>query len=1600
MRKKGVQRGIAIVVLILVVCTVPVAAAGGFSFWDWLRDFFSGSPTGAAVIDADNDSVDDALDNCPGLFNPNQTDVDDDDVGDECDALFGVSPGRIPQGAMAVIDLHGRFSENATFRVANSTISVASQGVENESVLRGVVSVPLEQPLGGYDVYVVQPNADVLLDAFEVVEGPFNESSIVVAQTQPVRVGLSLAAGVEPNAVSVTDALLTLTQNGTNRSVVLALDKVVRNSSFTLLFENASPLNGTYVPELTVTVSTATLMLASTTNVSFMLSPVGFGPLAPGYCGDGVINIDEVCDPGVFGVVGTCPAGLFCAFDCTCLPPEVSADALPAIGPNCANPFVPNYLDCPTNGGVCGAGEVGGGLCSPPEYSCPEGCTEVTHVSMDVFIPPLGPYPPVSVVPGQILCECPSAPTPPPTGGGGGAPRNFFCYPDNNIICDSDVMQPAPQEQFETVWRVADWYGEKGFVHDAGYPTFEACIKANVMFGELNKYLLTFATPVNNPETGVQDFAPIELPEWYPEEDAAFFYEKQEEWMKRVSLLNPDQRLLDDAVPICPSPEVPSPEHLKAVSELSCAISPNGDGPVVDVFWRRGFEHEKVNDEDVIDVLGFAFDVECFGREFDAAGLVSEGERAELMPDDVQGLVVDGSVLEFDPGDIRAEEIVQKTFSCENWQMKAKTVAQDSLNVKVSEEAALTQDSCEVCPPFIDEVDEFGELRTVRNPCCTDENVPQACCSADNVFLQDKLVTRETGQCYTMSTVLGGPAQNACLAGVNRCDAFSPTYLRDQTEQVYDKFGYVAVDEHCDEAFDLFTQSFSSPLFQDAIDACPRAPRECEPGERKEIGTSVGECSVGVMECSPDGVWQVVQEAVGVSGEVCDGKDNDCDGRVDDAVICFGCQPGDTKPCTEGGSAVQQCVVRGERTEWDASACREEFDKADDEFPEPSAGVVDLSFGEFAVLTPEGLKRTCGDNPFACCNILNKQSDGPVAFEETSMVVPPGYERVFSYEVSNCDGDLEFAANIPPVKDAVAVFRADEESRLPMALRTEAQCAGFEVQELFDRSRIQLVSFVDVREGVVLSDASPVISALGVTVEFAGDIDGVRASLADADVRVKNNALAILGTPLQLRLENPSPEMSATVSAALVLSKKIIPESLGLYVLAEGKWTYVGGEIVGDEFVAEIENVNRYLGADGLTFMVAGGRCDGCRQAYLHVVRDVNAPLLVVLVHGFYSDPQTSMSALLKQFEDEDVAVDVAVFGYNGITPEEAAARLGEELRKRSYDNMVFIAHSLGGLVVREMLHQEEQRPDSLLSKIEAVIAAGSPHAGTVLAQYAENVFDVYATLMRVEDNVPISGVKRETLRVLQEGLEYPVPEGVKVFSLIGTRDVLGLGARLGVPRPNDAFVSAESARRFGEVPLVNACGDVLEHGVNHFQLNKEPHERYTLLYFLRKLSGQFSERAPRQMYAVVKVGQCREGTIEVYGKPLDAGALPAPRGCGPVTCGDNVCQVDETCPNDCAVSPVENICDNIPLATTILLVLTMLMLVSYVGVFAVKNRRALGLLRALYGVYALAVASVLVGAFVCGVVPWSAVIALVLVGVALYVDWRFDARVLWRRWH
>jgi len=86
---------------------------------------------------------------------------------------------------------------------------------------------------------------------------------------------------------------------------------------------------------------------------------------------------------------------------------------------------------------------------------------------------------------------------------------------------------------------------------------------------------------------------------------------------------------------------------------------------------------------------------------------------------------------------------------------------------------------------------------------------------------------------------------------------------------------------------------------------------DCQAGAMEECGTNTGECTVGLRTCQEDGNWG---ECSGIASapEACDGKDNDCDGNVDND------NPGGGAGC---GSDVGACTPGTEMCEGGLIVC-------------------------------------------------------------------------------------------------------------------------------------------------------------------------------------------------------------------------------------------------------------------------------------------------------------------------------------------------------------------------------------------------------------------------------------------------------------------------------------------------------------------------------------------------------------------------------------------------------------------------------------------------------------------------------------------------------
>ncbi len=100
---------------------------------------------------------------------------------------------------------------------------------------------------------------------------------------------------------------------------------------------------------------------------------------------------------------------------------------------------------------------------------------------------------------------------------------------------------------------------------------------------------------------------------------------------------------------------------------------------------------------------------------------------------------------------------------------------------------------------------------------------------------------------------------------------------------------------------------------------------DCMPGETRPCGTDVGECRQGVQVCDEHGKWsENCDGAILPTDEVCDGKDNNCNGLIDDGDnLCdpgWICVNGECVPV--GGPEKEEELENGKATTPAACGCR------------------------------------------------------------------------------------------------------------------------------------------------------------------------------------------------------------------------------------------------------------------------------------------------------------------------------------------------------------------------------------------------------------------------------------------------------------------------------------------------------------------------------------------------------------------------------------------------------------------------------------------------------------------------------------------------------
>lgn len=200
-------------------------------------------------------------------------------------------------------------------------------------------------------------------------------------------------------------------------------------------------------------------------------------------------------------------------------------------------------------------------------------------------------------------------------------------------------------------------------------------------------------------------------------------------------------------------------------------------------------------------------------------------------------------------------------------------------------------------------------------------------------------------------------------------------------------------------------------------------------------------------------------------------------------------------------------------------------------------------------------------------------------------------------------------------------------------------------------------------------------------------------------------------------------------------------------------------------------------------------------------------PESIVLVHGLWMKGQ---EMLLLQWRLRRAGYRVYRFSYRSVAHDlmDNAWRLNRFLQKVEGETVHLVAHSLGGLVVRRLLHDyPEQRPGR-------IVTLGSPHSGSHVANHLSRI-----------------GWFRRLL-----GYSFPTLKG-ELFPWHGERELgsiagdltIGVGQLLrSLPKPNDGTVSVAETR------LEGMSDHVVVH-TSHMALLFSRHAAEQTIHFLRQ---------------------------------------------------------------------------------------------------------------------------------------------------------------------
>ncbi|MBI2565375.1 alpha/beta hydrolase [Candidatus Woesearchaeota archaeon] len=542
-------------------------------------------------------------------------------------------------------------------------------------------------------------------------------------------------------------------------------------------------------------------------------------------------------------------------------------------------------------------------------------------------------------------------------------------------------------------------------------------------------------------------------------------------------------------------------------------------------------------------------------------------------------------------------------------------------------------------------------------------------------------------------------------------------------------------------------------------------------------------------------------------------------------------------------------------------------------------------------------------NPFACMNISENER---IILRETKfgIKIPKDYDVIIPPFEAKCSKDMSFNTRISVPQNYldIQVLRCNTSICTPLdVMPVETLSCGEDIIKVYRQEEYFNLSLAPIniptKKELLNSGDSVSAGRLILTVANTTQPVNIRISSPTKTLKQpKNPSLKILGAPVIVASDQSA---SARIVLPYISDPSIDPDSVSAYSLIDEAWVYLGGSIDKQTFTFST-NVN--LEIDENIFALFGQICVNCKKPALERVYDSLSGTkdAVILVHGLGVSPATYQD-IIDDIRQTQQPFQAWTFGYPYKQPiEENAQNLADNLEKNNdeFENIYFVGHSLGGIIIQEALKYAEKNKLSFLNKIRKVILVSVPNNGVV----DEGIFN---DLLNILVNSKIPGWFDINTQVVQElikgklvdrvsGIEYSVIAGIQPYEFTKL---------LGVKEKNDGIVPVKSAQNVGGIYVNNRCDNYWELDVPHTLIVEHPIARNILEKIVSKeVRKDITDRAllGNQQYFELSMPFCPKESLVIVGKHVASEKAPD-KICG---CGNGYCGVDEdaiSCPTDCA---------------------------------------------------------------------------------------------------